>query len=149
MAQPLWRAVSTAYYGLFHFLIDQSSRFLVGSTGDREAFRKVLARAYLHGEMASAAKSFRGGTLPASLRRSIGTLTIPRRLRILAERFINAQDARHLADYDLSASFVRSDIIDLIDAIERTIRDWAAIRSEPASRFFLICLLTWDRIRAR
>jgi len=99
--------------------------------------------------MASAAKSFRGGTLPASLRRSIGTLTIPRRLRILAERFINAQDARHLADYDLSASFVRSDIIDLIDAIERTIRDWAAIRSEPASRFFLICLLTWDRIRAR
>src|SRR5262245_16524514 len=68
----LRRAVSTAYYALFHFLVDRSSRSFVGTTGVREQFRRMLARAYGHGEMASAGKTFRGGTLPATISRVMG-----------------------------------------------------------------------------
>ena len=145
----LRRAVSAAYYAIFHFLIDRSSRFLVGSTGQREQFRKATARAYAHGEMAAAAKTFCGGTLPAAVQRSVGTLTIPRELRDLASRFLDAQDQRHLADYDLSVTFLRGDVIDLIGNIEQAVHDWDRVRSHPASQFFLVCLLVWDRIRRR
>src|SRR5262249_50955674 len=141
----LRRAVSTAYYALFHFLVDRSTRSLVGTSGGREQFRRMLARAYLHGEMASAAKTFRGGTLPATVTRVVGTLTIPTVLRNLAELFTNLQDRRHLADYDLSATFLREGVLDLIDDVEQAVADWATIRTEPAARFFLICLLVWDK----
>lgn len=145
----LRRAVSAAYYGIFHFLIDQSSRFLVGSTGQRERFRKATARAYVHGEMAAAAKTFRGGALPAAIQRSVGPLTVPGELRDLASRFLDAQDERHLADYDLSATFLRRDVIGLIGNIEQAIAEWNRVRSHPASQFFLIGLLVWERIRRR
>src|SRR3954451_14533992 len=83
----LRRAVSTAYYALFHFLIDRSSRFLAGSTGERERLRCLLARAYVHGEMASAAKTFQGGTFPAVVRRIAGTLSVPVELQEFAAVF--------------------------------------------------------------
>src|SRR5262249_43105354 len=81
----LRRAVSTIYYALFHFLIDRSSRLLVGSTRERDRFRKVVARAYGHSEMYSVARTFRGGTLPALITRIAGPLSIPSVLRDLAE----------------------------------------------------------------
>jgi hypothetical protein len=143
----LRRAVSTAYYALFHFLIDQSSRLFVGSTGERESFRRVLVRAYGHSEMLSVARTFRGGTLPATITRLVGTLPVPPVLRNLAELFLNLQEQRHLADYDLAAAFLRQDVLALIDDVERAVADWATIRTEPAARFFLICLLVWEKIR--
>jgi len=145
----LRRAVSTAYYALFHFFIDQSSRFLVGTAGDRERIRRTLARAYVHAEMAAAAKSFRGGTLPAAISRSVGTLTISTELRVLAACFLDAQDKRHLADYDLAVTFLRDDVIDLIENIEQAVHDWLPTRSDPASQLFLTSLLVWERIRSR
>ncbi len=77
----LRRAVSTAYYALFHFLVDRSTRLLVGDTGQRKQFRKASARAYEHGEMARVAKTFSGGVLPASLQRHVGVLAVPNELR--------------------------------------------------------------------
>src|SRR5438067_13897155 len=84
----LRRAVSAAYYALFHFLIDQSSRFLVGSAGERERLRCLLARGYAHTEMMSVARTFSGGTLPGTVVRIVGALVVPVELRILATRFI-------------------------------------------------------------
>jgi hypothetical protein len=143
----LRRAVSTAYYALFHFLVDRSSRALVGSARDREPLRHMLARAYGHSEMASAAKTFRGGNLPAAMTRVVGTLNFPVHLRNLAELLVNLQDQRHLADYDLATTLLRSNVLNLVDAVEQAITGWARIRAESAAQFFLICLLVWDKIR--
>lgn len=41
----LRRAISNAYYALFHLLVDQSCRFLVsGASASRRALREQLAR---------------------------------------------------------------------------------------------------------
>ncbi len=48
----LRRAVSAAYYSLFHFLIDEACRYLLGSSPDDHTLRTILARAFLHAEMA-------------------------------------------------------------------------------------------------
>ena len=143
----LRRAVSTIYYALFHFLIDRSSRFLVGSKGERESFRKTLARAYGHNEMQSVARTFRGGTLTATITRIVGPLPIPPMLRRLAELFVSLQDERHLAEYDPAASYLREEVDSLIDDVEQAVNDWGTLRTDPAARFFLICLLTWEKIR--
>src|SRR5262249_51237905 len=137
------------YYALFHFLIDRSSRLLVGSTREREKFRKVVARAYGHGEMYSVARTFRGGTLPAILLRIVGPLSVPQILRNLAELFVDLQDQRHLAEYDLATSFLRGDVLTLIDDVEQAVADWNAIRTDPAARLFLMCLLVWEKIRSK
>jgi hypothetical protein len=143
----LHRAVSTAYYGLFHFLLEQAIQFLVGVKGGRTPLGKVLARAFMHGEMVAAAKTFAGGSLPPSLNQRLGVLSIPTPLRALAERFVTAQERRHLADYDLLETFWRRDVISLIRSIDQAINGWKAIRTDPAAHFFLIALLVWNRIR--
>ena len=43
----LRRAVSAAYYALFHLLVDEASRRLVGGS-NRTALRSSLARAFDH-----------------------------------------------------------------------------------------------------
>lgn len=145
----LRRAVSTAYYALFHFLVDQSSRFLVGSTNHREALRRVAARAFQHGEMADAAKSFRSGTLPPPVTRIAGVVSVSSQLRDVTRVFVLAQEQRPLADCDLAETFLRSDVTALIGRIEKVIENWDGIRSDPATRLFLLGLLTWNRVRGR
>ncbi len=143
----LRRAVSAAYYGLFHFLIEEANRFLLGTTGPRAGLRDLLARAFAHTEMASAARTFGGGTLPAALSRRLGAPPISQPLRVLADTFVEAQDRRHLADYDPGASFNRATVLAFIDVVEQAIAGWPAIRDDLSAELFLIALLVWNRIR--
>jgi hypothetical protein len=143
----LRRAVSTTYYALFHFLVDRSSRFFMGKGDEREPLRRLLARAYTHTEMMSVARTFHGGNVPAGVVRMVGASPVAPELRTLAGLFIQLQDLRHLADYDLVETFARNDVVDLIDLVEESIRNWAAIRREPATRVFLTSLLVWDKVR--
>jgi hypothetical protein len=59
----LRRAISTAYYALFHLLVDEACRSQIGSLHEQAPFRHVLGRAFVHGVMNEACKSFAGGTL--------------------------------------------------------------------------------------
>jgi len=145
----LRRAVSAAYYSLFHFLIDRSSRYLAGSSRSREPGRLVLTRAYGHAEMLAVARAFEAGNFPAVITRIMPVLPVPRELHDVAELFRILQVQRHRADYDLVERFARQDLLDFVDAVERAFRDWRTIRNDPAARLFLICLLVWDRVRSK
>ena len=60
----LRRAVPDACYALFHLLVDEASRRLVGGT-NRTALRSCLARAFNHATMKTVAKQFaEGGVSP-------------------------------------------------------------------------------------
>jgi len=59
----LRRAVSSAYYALFHLLVDEACRIQIGTQHNQAPFRHVLGRAFLHGVMKEACRSFGGGTL--------------------------------------------------------------------------------------
>lgn len=145
----LRRAISSSYYALFHFLADRASRFLVGSSGERDQIRKVLSRAFGHTEMYSACKSFGGGNLPDGLAQRLAGVTIPGALQDLARRFGSAQELRHQADYDLAVSFQRGDALSLIVDIELQMSNWPTIESDPATRLFMLALLVWDRLKRR
>jgi hypothetical protein len=48
----LRRAVSAAYYALFHLLTDESTRSLISGNGaDRHELRQALRRSFVHADM--------------------------------------------------------------------------------------------------
>jgi hypothetical protein len=59
----LRRAISSAYYAVFHLLVDEARRVQIGTQHNQAPFRQGLGRAFAHGVMKDACKSFGGGAL--------------------------------------------------------------------------------------
>lgn len=134
----LRRAVSTTYYALFHFLIDESSSFLISGGGpDRRKLRLAIARSFVHAQMKTASQAFAGSSKNpwASL------FSIPLGLATIAQTFVDLQQARHEADYDLTRTWGRSQVETLIARAEHAISLWGSVSGDEASRAYLVGLL--------
>lgn len=145
----LRRAVSGAYYGLFHFLVDQASRSSFGTTAGRAPLRNILARGFEHGQMKEASKAFASGTLPLWMRQVAPQLTIPADLRLVSGTFVRLQEQRHRADYDLSVTFARHEAGSLVTDVRNAIGLWPNIADGDAARLYLASLLCWRALRQR
>lgn len=146
----LRRAVSSAYYAVFHFLIDQSCRNVMGALHAQREYRQVLGRAFSHSSMKNACESFAGGTLKASVRRGLpGSFVVPPRVQQIANDFIDLQYARHQADYDLTQRFARKDVLALINQAETAIETFRQLGASDEKAFFLACLWAWNSLVAR
>jgi hypothetical protein len=109
------RAVSTAYYALYHFLIDEA----VGHW-DVARQQSVLARTFDHGRMKAVCQDqikafFSFGQLPSALR-----------LKNVALAFVRLQDDRHTADYNNAVVWSKADAIESIDVARDAFADWQA-----------------------
>lgn len=87
----LRRAVSTAYYALFHLLIGAAVR-----NWAPERHRNVLARTFEHPKMKAACVGLTNRVKSGEM--------LPSELSVVARAFINLQEQRHRADYDNSHS---------------------------------------------
>lgn len=144
----LRRAVSSAYYALFHYLIDQACRELLGTQNDKRVYRHVLARAFDHGCMKEACVAFRDVSLPKKMAGALpSAFAIPPELQFVAETFVQAQEKRHIADYDLSTRFARWDVAGFIHEVERAIATFESVTNVNSRQFFLVCLLTWRTLK--
>jgi hypothetical protein len=56
---------------------------------------------------------------------------------------------RHLADYDLTERFKRSDVLMLITQVKNRIEDFINLPSSTEKRFFLACLWAWKDLANR
>ena len=107
----LRRAVSTAYYALFHCLAECSANLLVGGSGsDRSqpAWNQTY-RALNHGNVRSRCEN----------RSFIARFPID--IQDFANMFVDMQAKRHSADYDPDATFSLHDTIQDIDDVENAI----------------------------
>ncbi len=78
----LRRAISSAYYAMFHLLVDEACRVQIGAQHNLAPFRQVLGRAFAHGVMKDACKSFGGGTLKKGVSKGLPVgFTIPGEIR--------------------------------------------------------------------
>ncbi len=146
----LRRAVSSVYYAVFHLLVDEACRVQIGAQHGQAPFRQVLGRAFAHGVMKEACKSFGGGTLKKGVAKGLPAgLAIPAEIRVLAETFVDLQERRHLADYDLTERFKRSDVLSLINQVEGRIQAFRNLASSNEKRFFLSCLWAWKELANR
>jgi hypothetical protein len=146
----LRRADSSAYYALFHFLVDQACRLVVGSQHKQAPFRQVLGRAFEHGTMKSACVSFAGGTLKVTVAKGLPpTFSIPVEIKLLAGFFVDLQLQRHFADYDLTERFHRSAVLGLIKQTETCITQFKNLAATDEKAFFLACLWAWKALANR
>ena len=88
----LRRAISSAYYGVFHYLVQEACCVLIGATHAQSPYRYVIGRAFTHTTMKQACTSFGGGTLKDSVTKGLpcdttGKYTIHRTIQNMARMF--------------------------------------------------------------
>lgn len=132
---------------MFHGLIHEACSVQLGAQHEQTAYRRVLARAYNHSTMKQACISFGGGTLKAAAQKGLpASMTIPVEIQELAVTFADLQEKRHLADYDLTERFRRSEVQSLIRTARARLDSFTNLPSSVEKRFFLACLWAWKEL---
>jgi hypothetical protein len=130
----LRRAVSTAYYALFHFLIEETCK-----NWRRPEQRGNLARLFDHRQMQVA--SSRMAEKFKNAPQGSGEF----QLSSVAGAFCELQKRRHEADYDLAQIFSSSDVALDINLAEDAFASWTVIRNEQIAQDYLFSLLFKSR----
>jgi hypothetical protein len=144
--RPVWlrRAVSSAYYALFHSIVLTASESLLPNCSNQD--RLNLARSFSHQAISNVCQwvaSGRGApdySLPL-VNRLQGTPIVG-----VATAFSSLRLQRHEADYDHLASFSKTKALAAIQDAERGIQELAAATPEQREAFVaLLCLKTTIR----
>jgi uncharacterized protein (UPF0332 family) len=147
----LRRAVSAAYYALFHNLVSSSSRFLVaGGAQARQRLREAVSRVFAHAEMKAASEAFAnaGKSNPRRdhlLNGEKATGWLPG----IAAAFVELQQARHEADYDTAKRFTRREASELVELARLACRRLGKIRNSARAKAYLVALCFWNRLKAQ
>ena len=112
----LRRAVSTAYYAVFHCILRAAADRFMGRSEAVSAGYALLYRSFDHRHMKTVCGALRASTLKERFRRHLRGDSVSQEVRGFAGIFEELQDARHTADYDPVASLVTSDVVALIEA---------------------------------
>ncbi len=92
--------------------------------------------------MKQASRAFASGGLPLVLQPILPQGVSPQ-LRGVADIFVWLQDARHIADYDVTQKLTRGETQRLVDQAPKAFRSWQSVREEPEARVYLAGLLLW------
>lgn len=139
------RSISTSYYALFHYLLDECANRVVGTRNDLRRRRRIFVRTITHRGLRLALGKVKGIRMDEGVRDFFNVapdLGPPASVREMANLFLTVQDQRHEADYDLNAALSEVDAHWLIDRVENAIAAWEEADT-PAHRDFkhALCLL--------
>lgn len=129
------RAVSSAYYGLFHAITLASASLFAPS----DESRYELVRWYRHGDLKRVTAWIHGGGPPEGLEHNIHALRADERVRTISASFQRLSKAREDADYNHSAAFDHSYAIDLVGMAKRAadLVEDPVFAASPEGRRFL------------
>lgn len=130
----LRRAVSTAYYALFHLLISETVL-----NYRQQDLRGPLSRAFEHSNMRAASNRFIGSIAANNPSAAAASL------KLVAHTFVNLQQDRNTADYDNDVVWTKSEALQRVQVEERAFGEWAKIRKEPLAQSYLLGLLIKKR----
>ena len=140
----LRRALSSAYYGLFHRLTTAGSMpFAVGG----EPLRFQATRAFSHTAMRKVCDAYvrsPARPFPTGLEK-LSPNPPDKRLIGMALAFARLQEGRHSADYDFSVVIEPQYAAELVLLAETALADFDAIQSFPETTVFLAALLLAER----
>ena len=152
----LRRAVSAAYYALFHLLTAEGAKRL--SPAKPKGLRPLIQRAYNHGDMRNVCvsvaagqraflKSGLSGQNPSPTHQLL-RFPLDAALFDVIEAFLLLQAARNDADYNLHTQLSRTEVLRRVEDARQAFTDWISIRDTPNATVFLSALLLqrhWGR----
>lgn len=143
----LRRVVSAAYYSVFHLLSAAVAEQI--SPAAPPGLRGRTQRALGHSGMASIAQQFskpgKCGNLPSDIGLS---QPISEKLATVAKNFVDLQEARHIADYDvldLEKEISIKWAHDCLMMAEQVFNDWESEKDSEGAKVFLAALMLGDR----
>ena len=128
----LRRAVSAAYYGLFHLLTTEAAQ-----NWKHQNQRARFARMFDHGPMKTCSSRVSSRPLPVSP----DEIPIATNLKLVADSFIKLQQDPHTADYDNSHVWSRTQVWDVISEAEDAMAAWSNIREKEIAQDYLLDLM--------
>ncbi|MGP0065906.1 MAG: hypothetical protein ACLQGP_20165 [Isosphaeraceae bacterium] len=137
----LRRAVSSAYYALFHLLSSETSALFAIESDLAARINRTLN----HGDMKKSSMMIGNGKLPKAVQSQLRGYTTPADLKTVTSTFIKLQEVRHFADYDLSKTFRRQEVLDYIQLACEAFEAWKRIRKTDDARLYLASFLLWKR----
>jgi len=133
----LRRAVSTAYYALFHLLIEETvSKWKIA------AQRPRLARIFEHAKMNAASERVLNRRVYPFAGQNRATVA---HLETVATAFTLLYEQRQTADYDTTKQRSRTEVLDLIDAVAEAFKSAKKIRDETIAQDYLLSLFVRER----
>ncbi len=141
------RAVSAAYYSLFHLLIESSVEHLAKNWC--EPIQIGIHRAYGHKDMKTVCEIFKLQTLSQKYRFLLAdgiSTTVPDALKKVACAFIDLQDLRHAADYQISPDIAAEDICRGVLRASEAFEQWKSVSTTEHAKLLLTMLLLKDKI---
>jgi hypothetical protein len=143
------RSVSTVYYAIFHLLLDEIGQKIIGTHGNLLARRRILARTISHKGLKTALDKVKGKAVDKSVADflkpvgpTVSPVAAPDFVRNIANGFVDAQDKRLEADYDLNETLSEEDARVLADRIKRSIDAWRAAAGDADRDFkHALCVL--------
>ena len=121
----LRRAVSAAYYSLFHMLTSEAAL-----NWKHERHRHRFARMLDHEPMKQRSSEVSSAYPP---------------LKVVAEWFVKLQEARQIADYDNSRVWSRAEVRELVAIARDAIAFWSGIREKEVAQDYLLDLFVPKR----
>ena len=127
----LRRAISTAYYALFHLLIHASTTRGVTTV----ALWPYVARNFEHRHMLAVCKRY------TSLAVDMTGQLVPAEVKRIADSFVQLQNARHKADYNIKDSVTPVEARTFVQMARDAFADWATVANNAATDTYLTELL--------
>ena len=128
----LRRAVSAAYYALFHLLSNEAAQ-----NWKHPRQRDKFARLFDHRRMRECSSQISKRPLPADPIQA----PIAKDLKLVAASLVKLQQARHTADYDNSRAWSPTQVYELIIEAQDAMLAWMNIRDKEIAQDYLLDLL--------
>jgi len=132
----LRRAISAAYYALFHLLTEAGARRL----SPRPNTVPSVRRAFGHAEMREVCASLTG-------LESRYKIKFPAEITQVGQSFVELQDARNKAEYDYQRLVTRAATLVRCEKARIALDQWRVVKNKPEARIFLWELLIGRKLR--
>ena len=130
----LRRSVSTAYYALFHLLVEAAALRWDGSPEAQTG----MERGFQHRVMSNMSIQFQKHTW----RDWHGNhQPVPSAIREIADAFVDLQQDRHKADYDNHEQWTALEVKEDLDAARSAFQHWQSISTDPMAGNYLLAML--------
>jgi len=126
----LRRAVSTAYYAVFHKILRMAAHRFVGEAQGQTAAYRMIYRGFDHGRVNEVCQAIDKPMMSKAFKESLGKSGVSLEMRRFANAFCVLRDARHLADYDPTYRLERIVVDGMIQMAETAMAALDAVAPE-------------------
>lgn len=136
----LRRAVSAAYYGVFHFICAQAANLFVGRGRQREPRYSLVYRSVDHRELRTVCKAVQAARLDFAVAQLAPASGFAAGLKQFAGSVSELQSLRHMADYDPNGVFSTKDAHFAIQAGRGAVAAFGQASAEERAAFLTLLL---------